>query len=184
MKGHVFQCREESKTTLQFQRTCKELTRFVASNYEEHEDMVYVIEFKEEPVIPEPPSPKTFTVKDELTTQMIELEPSWKEKMIYSKKYDIFAARENTYRLNMGSLYSLIWGQCSKAMQTKLKSIKSYQTIHARKQCHLLLKHIRGVMFNFETKDYLVLGLKKAIVNYYGCMQKKKETCANYLARV
>ena len=38
MKGHVFQCREESKTTLQFQRTCKELVRYVASTYEDVEE--------------------------------------------------------------------------------------------------------------------------------------------------
>ena len=124
---------------------------------------------------------RTITVKD--TKTMVELEPSWKEKLIYSKQYDIFDTRENTYRLNMGPLYNLIWGQCSKAMQTKLKSMNTFRNIHTNKRCDILLKIIQGIMFHFETKDYLALGLKKAIVNYYACVQRKKETCACFLAR-
>ena len=33
MRGHVFQCREESKSTLQFSKTCKELIRYVSNTY-------------------------------------------------------------------------------------------------------------------------------------------------------
>ena len=64
MRGHVFQCREESKSTLQYQNTCKELIRFVSSTYTQHEDIVNLIETMEAPDIPEPPSPKMTIIKD------------------------------------------------------------------------------------------------------------------------
>ena len=57
MRNHVFQCREESKSSLQFSKTCKELIRFVSSTYSQHEDMVYLIEKMEQPMIQAPPSP-------------------------------------------------------------------------------------------------------------------------------
>ena len=77
MRGNVFQCREESRSTLQFQKTCKELIRHVSSIYSQHEDIVHLLEKMEEPYIQEPPSPKTTIVKDEDNPKiMMQLEPS------------------------------------------------------------------------------------------------------------
>ena len=47
----------------------------------------------------------------------------------------------------------------------------------------MLLTEIKGIMNKFETQDYMPLGLKKAIVNYYMCKQGRKEDCETYLLR-
>ena len=100
---------------------------------------------------------KTITiVKNEKDpTKAIQLEPSWKEKHIFSKQYDMFLERSEDYRLNLGSLYQLIWGQCSTAMKTKLKTLPDFDTIQEKRQCIALLQGIQGVTYHFESKDYL-----------------------------
>ena len=86
MRNNVFQCREESKSSLQFNKTCKEMIHFVSSTYSQHEDIVYLIEKLDEPVLHEPPSPKAMLVKDESDPKrMIQLDPTWKEKHMFSK---------------------------------------------------------------------------------------------------
>ena len=114
---------------------------------------------------------------------MMQLEPSWKEKHKYSKQYDMYLERTEDYRLNLGSLYQLIWGQCSSAMKTKLKSLPDFNTINEKRKCIDLLKGIQDVTYQFESKDYLGLGLKRAIVNYYTCYQIKKESNEDFLSR-
>ena len=95
MRGHTFQCREESQSTLQYQKTCKELVRFISSTYSQHEDVVYLIEYMQEPPILEPPSPKQTLIKDEYDPKKTFFqEPSWKEKHIFSKKFDMYIHKE------------------------------------------------------------------------------------------
>ena len=184
MRNHVFQCREESKSSLQFSKTCKELIRFVSSTYSQHEDMVYLIEKMEQPRIQAPPSPKVTRVKDENDPKSIlQLEPSWKEKHIFSKHYDMFLERTEEFRLNNSALYQLIWGQCSNALRTKLKGVPEYDTFQRKRECIPLLKSIQGIMHQFESQDYLGLGLKKAVVNYYTCTQGRHEDSDTYLLR-
>ena len=152
MRGHVYQCREESRSTLQFNKTSKELIRFVSSTYTQHEDIVYLIEKLEEPAILEPPSPKVTYIKDENDPKnVLQLEPSWKEKHMFSKQYDMFLERNEEYRLNKSSLYQLIWGQCSSALKTKVRGVPDFDTIQRKKQCIELLKSIQGIMHKFET---------------------------------
>ena len=185
MRGNTFQCRDESRSTLQFQKTCKELIRFISSTYSQHEDIVYLIENMQAPNIVEPPSPKNTIIKDESDPKKsIQLEPSWKEKHIFSKKFDMYLERKEEFRLNNGSFFHLIWSQCSTAMKTKLKGLDYFEEeIQNERNCIQLLEEIQGIMHSFETKDYLGLGLKKSIQNYYNCTQKKKDSNADFLSR-
>ena len=156
MRGHVFQLQEESKTSLQFNKTCRELIRFVASTYTQHEDVIHLIEKMEDPYIAEPPSPKSTLIKDENDPKKsVQLDPSWKEKHKYSKHYDMYLERIEEFRLNKSSLYQLIWGQCSSALKAKVKTVSDFKNIQKEKKCIELLKGIQGVMHKFETQDYL-----------------------------
>jgi hypothetical protein len=48
-------------------------------------------------------------------------------KMLYKAEIDSYVKRKDTYHSNIGNAYALIYGQCSKAMQSKLQSRTDYE---------------------------------------------------------
>ena len=53
--------------------------------------------------------------------------PSSSAKMIYTEKVKQFVKRESTLVSNMATINAVAWGQCSKAMKARLKSLDGYQ---------------------------------------------------------
>jgi hypothetical protein len=53
---------------------------------------------------------------------------------IWEKEVDMFVKQQETYNNNKCALYSVIWGQCSEAMQLKIKSDDLYDTMHEDRQ--------------------------------------------------
>ena len=57
-------------------------------------------------------------------------------------------------KANLESAYSLVWGQCTPAMQAQLKTMANYLTIREDFQVFELLKEIKAHTFKLMDRDY------------------------------
>ena len=46
---------------------------------------------------------------------------------IFEKKIDVFVKREEQMEINLKTLYSIAWNQCSKQDKLQIKSAKDYE---------------------------------------------------------
>jgi hypothetical protein len=56
----------------------------------------------------------------------------------------------------MNSLYSVIWGQCSEKLKTKLRSLDDYKMNTQVDNRVWLLDHIKFIMHQFDVKQNIV----------------------------
>ena len=61
---------------------------------------------------------------------------------------------EQVLKANLESAYSLVWGQCTPAMQAQLKTMANYLAIRERFDVFDLLKEIKGHTFKLTDRDY------------------------------
>ena len=117
LKNHVFQCYGEATSNTQFTRTCEELERFALTKYKFGTDIQYIIHNMTECEIKPPTDPIIIPPAKEVTAT---------QKRIWAKEIDMFVMRESIYDQNKASMYAIIWGQCSPAMQAKLKTEETF----------------------------------------------------------
>ena len=169
MNGHVFECYGEANSTTQFARTCEELESYATLKYKYGSDIQYMIKYQINYKITEPPEP------DDMTNAS--------KKRIWEKKIDQYVERESKYEQNRTNLYSVIWAQCSSAMQSKLKTIDSWEDIEIKRNCLKLLLEIKGIAYKFESQGYIYLSLDDAKDEFYSYRQGKSESNADYLTK-
>ena len=84
----------------------------------------------------------------------------------------------------MHSSYSVIWGQCSEAMQAKIKSDKLYDDMQEVDDSLMLIKMIKGIAYKFESQKNIYLALNNVKCTfYYAYKQGPDETNANYMSK-
>ena len=66
---------------------------------------------------------------------------------IWKKQVSSYMKRAALYKENKSKLYSMIWGQCSDMMKTKIKALKAYEELSKDSDSLKLLK---------DTKEYFV----------------------------
>ena len=92
-------------------------------------------------------SEATSTDKDERRLEELE------NKTIYDAEVKAFVARKERYRTNKTSAYSIIYGQCTKAMQAKIKSRSDFDTKILNNPIELL-NAIEEYSFSFQSNRY------------------------------
>jgi hypothetical protein len=167
MNGHVFERYDESGDRTQFVKTLAALKAFAAKNLQPPEDLKKLFgDTIEQPEVPEPDDlPKEATKKEEFL---------WKTAM---KEY---SDRRKNLRSNLHTLYSVIWGQCSENVKTKIRSLDDYESKTQTDDCVWLLQEIKGVMHQFDTKQngfFSALDARTALLTY---KQEPTQTNADY----
>jgi len=82
---------------------------------------------------------------------------------------------------NLKAVHMVIWGQCSEAMQSKLKSVADFEDHNDKSNCIWLLNAIRGVIMQFEGQWYLNLSLREVLYNFTHYWQYLGVSLATYL---
>ena len=95
----------------------------------------------------------------------------------------MYVSRKERYVENKDKLYSVVWGQCSDTIQSKLQSKPTFSNIDESRDCLLLLKEIKGVMFNFESQQYPKMSMHKVSQKYFNTKQGKFEGLTEYYKR-
>ncbi len=132
MNGHVFQCSEERSNRMQFKKT-KEALQAYGKTYLKHAadlaPLFAVIMLEPELKMPQEPGPN----------------PSRSAEMIYTEKVKVYVKCESTLVRNMATIHAVVWGQCSKVMKARLKSLDGCQAKADANDCLLLMQSIRAV---------------------------------------
>ena len=132
MNGHTFECYDESGDRTQFSKTVDALKEYAANNLKRPEDLRPMFEDDmKEPHIEAPDD-----IFDDATTKEVFL---WQASM---KTYNL---RSDELKSNLNSLYSVIWGQSSENMKTKLRSLDGYTAQTQKDNCVWLLGQIKGI---------------------------------------
>lgn len=139
MNGHVFQCYGETTEKNQFARTMEELDSYIGLHFKHYpSDIKTMVKLLSDVRIRTP-----VDYADGASKTVIR---------IWEKEVDAYVRQKEVYASNKVALYSVVWGQCSEAMQTKVKTDPTYTSFHETSDSLLLIKTIKGIAYRFETK--------------------------------
>ena len=169
MNGHVFECHGEGTEQKQFAKTVEELQHYANKNLKQTNDLSTLFKKLEKPTIPLPRNLDTDEMKNSLLSR------------IWEKEVDFYVKRKVTLEDNMQALFSIVWGQCSDAMQAKLTGLSTYESIEEECDCAKLLKEIKGITFKFEAQRNPYFALDDAMIKYFTYYQMPGDSNAEHL---
>ena len=70
--------------------------------------------------------------------------------MILNRKIDIYVKRDGIFDENLQKAYSLIHGQCTKLLKSKLKTSANWETVSSQYDMLGLLEAIKTIIYKFE----------------------------------
>jgi hypothetical protein len=82
---------------------------------------------------------------------------------IWGKEIEAFVKRKGYLSENLRSAYSLIWGQCTDALRSKLRAKTEFEDISKQFDCGELLKLIKDTVFKFSSQKYKPHALHEVI---------------------
>ena len=85
---------------------------------------------------------------------------------IWKKQVSSYVKRAESYLENKSKLYSVIWGQCSETMKTKIQAFEAYED----------LSEVKGISYCFETRENLYSAMHDAKVAVYTNKEGKDKT--------
>ena len=101
--------------------------------------------FDDEPSLPTlapPPEPVGEDAENEL------------RRVMYMERYKRHLTKSEQLTNTLHSLFTIIWGQCSPGIQSRIRSSIQFLIKKEEGDCALLLEEIRKVMFNFSNGRY------------------------------
>ena len=96
--------------------------------------------------------------------------------MILNRKIDIYVKRDGILDENLQKAYSLIHGQCTELLKSKLKTSANWETVSSQYNMLGLLDAIKTIIYKIEDQKYLPLSLHHAKRNFYAFRQGTCQT--------
>ena len=94
----------------------------------------------------------------------------------------LYIAREGKYMSNVGNAYTFLFGQCNKAMQSKLQARTDFE-MTIRNNPIELLKAIEEHMISYQENKYEMGIITDALRNLVNLKQKDNESLIDYTGR-
>ena len=168
MGGHVFECYEEQTDRRQYAKTLEALEGHVKKTMKYAEDLSTF--FGDEMLAPEIERPaKPGPQADEVD------EAIWKEELKEHVK------QVRVLKGNLATMMAVIWGQCSEAMKSKLKSHDDYKDRYSKNDCLWMLKEIKAVTLQFDAKRNAFISAMDTRANFLNCRQQHWQSADLYL---
>ena len=102
-------------------------------------------------------------------------------KRVWQKNIDKFVDRQDQLQENIGTLYSLLKGQCTDIMKQQLESLPVYAKLNEDHDRLGLLIEIKNIAFSFQSQNYLAHLLHNSKQHFYMFQQDKNMTTQSYL---
>ena len=170
MNSQVFQLHTEQRKKGQFQDTINQLLTYAATNYaKEIKHLKIIFTDLEEPTIEAPQPPSTRRALSSL------------EETILAEETKQYIKDKRNLNTAMASLYSVVWGQCSRLMQHKLKALKNYQKMNTSNDLVQLLKEIKILGNKIEENTSIYEALHDAKTRLFLYKQKEDESLADHV---
>jgi hypothetical protein len=148
LKNHVYDY-GESKNADQFVTTTKEIKTYVGQTFKNAGDITAAITMLRMPTRKEPEDPED---PDNRVTLK-----KWE------RDYDEYRKWKLVLDENVKTLYNLVWGQCSEAMQQKVESIPSFDTMAAENDGITLLLAIKNTSYDYQSQIYRIEAVNNAL---------------------
>ena len=167
LNGNVFECFAEQGDRRQYQKTTEALVGYAKKTLKYYEDFmpIFGAEMKE------PEVAKPAILKKDSSELEIEIQ---KEEI---KEY---VKRVRVLKSNMGTMYAIMWGQCSEDMKNKVKAVADYHEKTEANDCVWLLKKVRGISMKFDEKCNAFLSALNARHSFLTCQQKSWQPNVEY----
>ena len=170
MKGHVFQCYNETSSRNQFEKTLRQLGRYADTTYNNARDIKAMLQSLKETTFSPPQDPPFAN-------------SSRTEVRIWEKEVDLYMDRKTDYDENKWGLFTVAWGQCSNEMKGRLKSNGSFKVWEKDHNIVELLKEIQAISCRLDSRTYYLEAFLKAKTDFYCIKQKSGESDSDYYAR-
>ncbi len=168
LKGNIYDC-IDSRQSEQYTKTTKEISEYVGRTYKYGGDARMAIEKLKLPELVEPVYPGDNSGRSKIH--------------VWEKEIDEFVCQKNYLNENIKTLYSLVWGQCSDIIRTKLESLDTFTGISDRLDSIMLIKEIKGIVFNFQSQKYKPQALQEAVRRFYSLQQGRDMSTQSFLDR-
>ena len=156
MDGLVFDC-SNNKQADRYVTAMKRIAEHIGTNYHNGGNICSTIEQGRRFNITKPIAPSTTNNEA--------------DKMILTKKVNSYVRRDIILDENTQKGYSLMLGQCTELLKSKLKTTSNWDIISTGFYLLGLTKSIKSVIFKFEDQRYLPLSLQYAKTNFYSFRQ-------------
>jgi hypothetical protein len=166
IKGFVFDC-ADGKQADRYNTTIQEITAYTGRTYEYGGDIRWSIK-NEKKYVPTKPDDVGTTARAT-------------DKRIWEKNIDAYVRRKAKLTANCEKLYSLILGQCTEHMVSKLESLDGFKEIERALDVIKLMKAIKGVSYQFEGQKYEDEALHQAMKRFYLFNQNREMTSNKFL---
>ena len=93
------------------------------------------------------------------------------ESRIFDKEINIYMKRRSALDENVQKSYSLVLGQCTDLLNSKLKQSNEWHVASTTYDVLILIRIIRTITFKFDEQKYLPLALHQAKANFYNIRQ-------------
>ena len=167
MNSHVFQTIDESKDATQYIKTLEALERYANKTYDVDMSSIFA---RPKGVLPSIPLPKT---PDASAAQVY--------KDLYSHEIKQFGIKKDKLTLSLKALWSVIWGQCSPNMITKLEEEERIESLKTNGDVVQLLELIHQICMKFTSKTNPILTLVKHLGFVFSYRQREKDDVHKYL---
>ena len=148
LNGHIYDC-SDIRQADQFIKTTKEIAEYIGRTYKFAGDIRSAILAQELPILLEPEEPQD--ENNRIAFKRWEL-----AEQLYSRQKTALTENNKT-------LFSLVWGQCSDAMQQKLESHDEFAALSIDSDGIGLLQLIKNTAYNFQAQKYRVESINEAL---------------------
>ena len=163
LKGHIFDC-SNYKQADKYVNTIKHISEYVGLEYK-HDGNIHASIVNEEVfVIPHPAAPDVVDPINPTPDEQFNLRVLDKEINAYIKCQGILAN-------NLQKAYSLVLGQCTNLLQSKLKQQATWAAISGAQDAIGLLSLIKSIAFRFKDQKFLPLVLYHSKLYLYSFHQ-------------
>ena len=201
LSGHVFLCHSElEKKSFQLHDTLIAIKTWVMTEFKRHSEHARIIfEDKQDPKIDKPDLEKDFgydfskerikyTGPDgDLDVDSFKAEIAKKIDTADTLGFteDIKNWRKDVRELKSfkASIYTIIWGQCSDLMQSKLEADETYSSIKAENDVVGLIAQIRAITNQIDSNVHPFLALDEARRRFYKLRQGDDEKLSDFYKR-
>jgi len=169
LSGRIFDISSKDAVH-QFSETVKAIVDYVGQEYTHGGDIRHMIENMSDYNFTRPANPEDEDDQFEIESWKKQLDQYWKRRGIYAD--------------NKMKLYSLIWGQLTKAMQSKLETHQDFQQCKTDYDSLKLLKLLREFVFKSNDRQYKYKAEDQVKRAFYNLRQTPEMSCQEYFERV
>ena len=166
MKGYVFKTSEESKDWTGFVRSLEALEQFANKTYKTDLSSIFLQPNGHLPNIPRPKKP-------------LDTADAY-DKEAFAIKDKSHIAKEKQMQVDLKALWSVVWGQCSATLISKLLDKKDLKEWKKSRNVSNLLKVVKSISMKYTVCTNPEVNLHKHLAFFYLYSQHKHDDIHKY----